>query len=71
MHYETATSFGLNSGRSKPIKKQRKRGSLSTAIDNQLAVIARKGSASKLERQAIDNATDAIIAAAKMQRARG
>jgi hypothetical protein len=70
MHYETATSFGLNIDRAQPSKKQRKRGSLSTAIRNHQAMIARKGTASALDRITLDAATNAVIAEAKMKAVR-
>jgi hypothetical protein len=67
MNYETA-SFGPGStDRSKPTKKQHKRGDLVKAIHNQLADIAKKGSASPFERARIDSATNTAIAEVKMK----
>ena len=73
MNYETAQAYGPGStSRSKPpIKKQRKRGSLITAVNNQLAMIAKeKREATPFERARIDRATNTAFTELKMRIAR-
>jgi hypothetical protein len=69
MNYETA-SFGRPSStsRTQPIKKQRKRGSLITAANNQLAAIAKeKREPTPFERSRIDSALETGLAELKMK----
>jgi hypothetical protein len=72
MNYETAQAYGPGStNRTKPIKKQRKRGSLITAVNNQLAMIAKeKREPTPFERARIDSATNTAFTELKMRIAR-
>jgi hypothetical protein len=73
MNYETAQAYGPGStNRTKPIRKQqRKRGSLITAVNNQLAMIAKeKREPTTFERARIDSATNMAFIELKMRIAR-
>lgn len=70
MHFENASTGPGATRRSKPIKKQRQRGDLMTAIRNHQAMIAKKGFASPLDNIALDSATGAALAEVKMRIAR-